>query len=280
MKTKMKATRKSTLIILAGAIVAGAAGWYLTQNYIDQSVVTYKKTFEQERQARGVVVAAQDLMVGDVVSTQTAQIRNIPEIYIPKEAISPQNFATSLEGRQVKHAVKMGEPILTIHVSSVKVEGLASLLEPGQRAITIPVDSLNTFSGFLKPGNNVDVFVTLKDGDRERTAPLVQSLRVLATGVDIDDGIDDKTQKKYSEVTLAVTPIEATKVIHAQTVGDLSLLLRKPEDKSLEYDDYVTIDNLVETKQLSAPPPPPPPPPAPARRESLGFELIRGGNRS
>ena len=95
----------------------------------------------------------------------------------------------------------------------------------------------------------------------------------------VTDGIDNKKQNKFSEVTLAVTPLEATKVIHAQTVGDISLLLRKQEDKSSDYDDYVTIDNLVETRQESAPPPPPPPP-APVRKESTGFELIRGGNRS
>lgn len=280
MKTKMKATRKSTLIILCGAVLAGGAGWFLTQNYIDQRVVNYKQTFDQERQAIGVVVAAHDLMVGDVISTQTAQIRNIPKVYVPNDAVLPQNFAAALDGRQVKHPIRMGEPILSIHVSSVKIEGLASLLEPGQRAVTIPVDTLDTFSGFLKPGNKVDVYVTVKDGDRDRTAPLIQNLRVLATGEDIDDGIDDKNQKKYSEVTLAVTPLEATKVIHAQTVGDLALLLRKPEDKSSEFDDYVTIDNLVDTKQVSAPPPPPPPPSAPAKKEGFGFELIRGGTRS
>lgn len=274
----MKSNNKSTLFILAGAVVAGLAGWFLTQNYIDKEVVTYKQNFDSEREAIEVVVAAIDLNIGDVISPETAQIRNIPKTYVPKDAVQPAGYSQSLEGRQVKHAVKAGEPILTIHVSSAKIEGLASLLEPGQRAITVPVDTINTLSGFLRPGDKIDVFVTVKDGDRERTAPLIQNIRVLATGTDIDDGIEDTNQKKFTEVTVAVTPIQATKVIHSQTVGDLAVVMRRPEDKGAELEDYVTIDNLIDIKQAT--PPPPPPPPAPMRRASEGFELIKGGTRS
>lgn len=278
----MKSNNKSTLFILLGAIAAGGAGWYLTQNYIKKEVSTHVSSFETEREAISVVVASVDLQVGEIISTQNAQIRNIPKVYVHKDAVSPQNYASALEGRQVKYAVRAGEPILGIHVSNLKVEGLASLLQPGQRAVTIPVDTLKTLSGFLKPGDNIDLYVTLKDGEKDRTAPLVQNLKILAAGTDIDDGVDDKKQNKYSEVTLAVSPIQATKVIHSQTVGELSVLLRRPEEKNTDFEDYATIDNLVEVKQAFTPPPapPPPPPPMPLKKVGNGFELIRGGSKS
>lgn len=275
----MKSKNKSTLFILLGAMAAGGAGWYFTQNYIDHSVDKHVATYEEERQAVPVVVASIDLQIGDVISVKNAQVRNIPKTYLPRDAVFPERFQDALDGRQVKYLVKVGEPILPVYVSNLKIEGLAALLKPGERAVTIPVDTLDTLSGFIKPGDNIDLYVTLKDGDRERTAPLVQNLKILATGLDLDDGISEKDQKKYSEITLAVTPIQATKVIHAQTVGDMSVLLRKPEDKGTEFEDYVTIDNLVDIRQ-AAPPPPPPPPAMPLKKEGFGFELIRGGSKS
>lgn len=275
----LKNNNKSTLFILIGSVLAGLAGWFLTDNYINQEVVTYKQTFDEERQAVDVVVSAYDLKVGDVLTLQNAQIRQVPQTYVPNDAVRPDEFSALLEGRQLKHPVNSGEPILKIHVSTVKVDGLSRLLEPGQRAITIPVDSLDTISGFLKPGDSVDVFVTVKDGAQERTAPLVQGMKVLATGQDVDDGIEEADSKDFSEVTLAVTPLQATKLIHAQSVGDIAVVLRQQEDKTVDFEDYVTLDNLVDVKQ-AAPAPPPPPPPPPPQKSGFGFELIRGGNRS
>ena len=268
----MKNNNKITIILLVGALLAGGAGWFLTQDYINTEVTEYQSSFDQERQAIPVVVAARDMGVGEMVNSQSAQLRNIPAAYVHRDAVSPNGFSSKLSGRQLVHPVKAGEPILPIHVASVKIEGLASMLKKGERAITIPVDTLDTISGFLNPGDNVDLYITLKDGDRDRTVPLVENIRVLATGIDIDDGIKERNQKKYSEITLGVTPLHATKIIHAQTVGDIAVLLRGSEDEESSFDDYVTIDNLIDIPQDNAP--------EPQRATSWGFELIKGGNRS
>ena len=268
----MKNNNKVTIILLIGALLAGGAGWFLTQDYINTEVTEYQSSFDQERQAIPVVVAARDMGVGEMVSAQTAQLRNIPAAYVHKDAVSPNGFSSMLNGRQLVHPVKAGEPILPVHVTSVKIEGLASMLKKGERALTIPVDTLDTISGFLNPGDNVDLYITLKDGDRDRTVPLVENVRVLATGTDIDDGIKEQNQKRYSEITLGVTPLHASKIIHAQTVGDLAVLLRGSEDPESSFEDYVTIDNLIDIPQENAP--------EPQRASSWGFELIKGGNRS
>ena len=267
----MKNNNKVTILLLVGALLAGGAGWFLTQDYIDSEVTEYQSSFDQERQAIPVVVAARDMMIGEVVSSQTAQVRNIPAAYVHREAVAPGAFPAKLAGRPLVHAVKAGEPILPMHVTSVKIEGLSSMLSKGERAITIPVDTLDTISGFLNPGDSVDLYITLKDGDRDRTVPLVENVRVLATGIDLDDGIRERNQKKYSEITLGVSPLHATKIIHGQTVGDISVLLRGTKDDE-SFSDYVTIDNLIDVPQENAP--------TPQRPTSWGFELIKGGTRS
>ncbi len=272
----MKSNNKTSIILLVCALVAGGTGWYLSKNYINKEIVTYKTSFNAERQAVPVVVASVDLKVGDVVSTANASIRQIPKSYVPANALDPNRFST-IEGRQIINPVRQGDPILAISVSHVKVAGLSSLLKEGERAITIPVSELDTLSGFLNPGDEIDLMITLKDGDQKRTVPLAQALRVLALGADLDDGVPEqgKKQRAAGEITLGVTPLIATRLIHAQTVGDITVLLRKPEDENDRFNDYVTIDNLVDIPQEAKPEPPPPP-----AKNEWGFELIKGGKRS
>lgn len=274
----MKSNSKTSLILLVCAVLAGTAGWYLSNNYINKEISSYRANFDAEREAVPVVVANMDLKVGDLVSTANASIRQIPRAYVPADALPPDAFP-QIEGRQVIHPVRQGDPILAFSVSQVKVQGLSSLLKNGERAITIPVSSRDTFSGFMGPGDYIDLMITMKDGDLERTVPLAENLRVLATGTDLDDGVPEKDQfTRVSEITLGVTPLMATRLIHAQTVGDLTVLLRKPEDTEDRFTDYVTIDNLVDIPQ--APKVEPPPPPPPKKTSEWGFELIKGGKRS
>jgi len=270
----MKSNNKNSIILLVCAVAAGAGGWYLSKNHIQSEISSYKSSFESEREAVEVIVAKHDLSIGDEINTTTASIRKIPKAYVQSEAMSPAQFSM-IQGRQLLHPVRAGQPILALHVSKVKVDGLSSLLREGERAITIPVSTLDTFSGFLAPGDFVDLMITLKDGDAKRTVPLAQNLRILATGKDLDDGIPDQKQRRYSEITLGVTPLYATRLIHAQTVGDISLLLRRPEDEAQRFDDYVTLDNLVDIPNEAKKVEPPP-----QQKQPWGFEVIKGGKRS
>lgn len=271
----MKSNNRTTIILLLCAIVAGAAGWYVSGNYINDEVKSYKASFDAERKAVPVVVATVDLKIGDVVSTENASIREIPNAFVTSTAIPPEKFSSVLEGRQLVHNVRRGDPILSVSVSQAKVSGLASLLKTGERAITIPVTTLDTFSGFLAPGDHVDLMITMKDESEKRTVPLAQNLRIIAAGSDLDDGVPDSKKGRVSEITLGVTPLVATRLIHAQTVGEITLLLRKPEDAYDEFNDYVTIDNLVDIPMHQKVEPPPPP-----KKSEWGFELIKGGKRS
>lgn len=276
-----KSSNTLTIVLLVGAVLAGIAGWYLTQNYISSQVTGYKADIDKSMEAVQVVVASRDLKAGDVLTLKTASVRNIPKKYIHKDAIPPNQFS-GVEGKELLHPVRAGESILRMHVNFVKTKGLTSLLKPGERGITIPVDNTDTLSGFLAPGDYIDLMLTLKDGPKDRTVPLLQNVRVLATGKDIDDGVPEKQKGRgYRDITVGVNPTNATKLIHAQTLGDISVLLRKPEDQDSYSQDYVTIDNVVDIPQdVPAPPAEPKPKAAPKPKKQWGFELIRGGNRS
>ena len=50
-------SNRFVIILIMGAILTGGAGWYLTQQYIDKTVVAYKSQFDEGRELIAVVVA-------------------------------------------------------------------------------------------------------------------------------------------------------------------------------------------------------------------------------
>src|SRR5271165_3125681 len=108
---------------------------------------------------------------------------------------------------------------------------LQVVLSPGARAIAIPVATGGASTGFLFPGDRVDVILTQKFTDakapltrRSVSETVVENLRVL-----VIDAVDAKmaTGNTFGRtVTLEVMPDQAEKINVATELGKLSLTLR------------------------------------------------------
>lgn len=258
-------SNRTTLLLAIGALIAGLGGWYLTNNYINESVTRYKSSLDQGQQMIKVVVAARDLEAGATINGANAVLRDMPSTYVHKNAIRGNNFDATIAGKQLLYSLRAGDPILQAHVSLTQFNKFSDLIPAGMRAITISVDTISSISGFLSPGDIVDLLVTVKDGPKARTIPLIKAVKVVATGKNLDNGLPPK--EGYSNITLGVSPKNAARVIHAQTVGRLSIVLRTENDMESGYDKGITIENLIDSKQAK--------PVAPQRQK--GFEVIRGG---
>ncbi|HBC57123.1 MAG TPA: Flp pilus assembly protein CpaB, partial [Gammaproteobacteria bacterium] len=253
---------------------------YLTQNYIEQTVEQEKAELTRGQEMIEIVVANRALKPGDIVDLQSVSKRKIPVNFIPTGAISVDQF-NKIQNTRLIFPVGSGDPILEKYVSHSSTNSFSNLLEPGQRALTIPVDTLDSISGFLSPGDYVDFLVTVKDNDVSRTVPLLSDVRILATGkklgsdnVNLQRVIDQNsrvpTGNAYREVTVAVNPRDASRLIHAQSVGTLTLTMRSGEDRDTKFKDSITIENLVDY-QIAAPK-------AQVKQEtSYSFEIIERG---
>jgi len=146
-------------------------------------------------------------------------------------------------GAAVRGAVSPGDPILDGPIAAgdptrrggiVKPgdrDFLQVVLSPGARAIAIPVATGGASTGFLFPGDRVDVILTQKFADsgapltrRSVSETVVENLRVL-----VIDAVDAKmaTGNTFGRtVTLEVTPDQAEKINVATELGKLSLTLR------------------------------------------------------
>lgn len=265
----MKSNRV-TLILLLMAIITGGGGYYLATNYIKGEVTEYKAELDRGQQMVPVVVAARDLKMGEKIDNKNVAVRSMPREYLHKGYISPNAF-DAIVGSIVAHPLAAGDPVLHANLGSTSALSFSDLLKKDERAVTIPVSRFDTANGFLEPGDHIDIMITMKDGPRSRTLTLLEDVKVIATDRKLET--DPREQANYTMITMGLNVKDATRLIHAQTVGDLSVLLRgtgEGMEDSLE-DEYITIDNLVDVKQevISAP--------VEVKQKPVGFQVIKGG---
>ena len=122
---------------------------------------------------------------------------------------------------------------------------IVAALLPGMRAISMAVSQVTSVSGYIAPGDRIDLLLTHEVEDkaekpeltpRRYSETILEDLRLLA----IEQIVDPKTGKPQAgeTVTLEVTPDQAEVVTLGASMGNLSLSLRSvPAGESGTDDD-------------------------------------------
>jgi pilus assembly protein CpaB len=105
--------------------------------------------------------------------------------------------------------------------------------------MTVKVDDVVGISGFVMPGTLVDVVVVIdpaeKAGMQDPISKIVlQNIKVLANGQNIDKPADQREANSVKAVTLLVTPEQAEKLALASSEGKLQLVMRNSIDQGDE----------------------------------------------
>jgi len=177
-----------------------------------------------------VVVASRDLTFGTTLKDEHLKV-----VDFPKDAIPSGSFSSidSVRSQTTKVFVVAGEPILSSKLSSIG-GGLSVRVPPDMRAMSLKVNEVTGVSGFVLPGDRVDVLVTVDHAAGTMNAvtnTILQDLEVLAAGV--------KTETKNNQnvtvqtVTVLVDPDGAEKLALAVDQGSVHLALRNPVDRTL-----------------------------------------------
>lgn len=133
-------------------------------------------------------------------------------------------------GAVARTSIQSGEPITDTRVVHPGDRGfLAAVLDPGLRAVSVPVNATTGISGFMFPGDRVDVILTMRLRSKDEATTrffsetLISQVRVLA----IDQTIEspEKGASVAKTATLEVTPKQAEKIALALEMGALSLSL-------------------------------------------------------
>ncbi|WP_417522986.1 Flp pilus assembly protein CpaB [Marinovum sp.] len=150
-------------------------------------------------------------------------------------------FPENGEERYVLRAIEKGEAILATKVTEPGQDaGITSRLDRGQRAFAIKVDVASGVSGFLRPGDRVDVYWTGRvasygeEGGRNST----DVTKLIETGVKLiavdQSAYGDKTANTIARtVTVSAKPQQVAALAQAQSTGRLSLALVGSGDTSV-----------------------------------------------
>ena len=230
------------VIILALAFAAAASG--LTYIYL--------RTESEQRglEVEPVIVASKDLTFGETLEPDDMKVAMFPRGSIAKGSYALKD---SLLGQVTKVFLMENEPILDSKLSS-KGGGLSLLIEPAKRASSIEVDKVSGVSGFVLPGDRVDVILTVKRPGATSDAiakTILQNVEVLAAG--------EKTEQKGNKiitvqaVTLLVDPEGAQDLALASSEGKLHLALRNPTDDQVVAVDPVSKTGILKGKKQQKP---------------------------
>jgi pilus assembly protein CpaB len=221
--------RWKAVMPFALALVIAVTGSLFLYKWLN-SKATAKEVVKVEAEAIPIAVAKTNLDWGTQLTKE--MVKRVPFL---KESIPPGYFSQleDLEGRVVLVAVKEDMPILEslLAPKDVKSGGVAAVVSRGKRAIAVKGDKVIGISGFIKPGDRVDVLVTLMDPStkREMTKIVLQNIVVLATGTEMQE--NGKGGPAPVDVyTLDVTPEEGERLSLAASEGKLQFALRNATD--------------------------------------------------
>ncbi|WP_323011260.1 Flp pilus assembly protein CpaB [Castellaniella sp.] len=199
------------------------------------------------------IVAARDLPMGTHLLSEHLAVRRFPAQWVGQDTLSAARYA-ELEGRLLTTDLRAGDAFVRAHVRQPQAS-FSAQLAPGRRAITLPVDQVNSLSGLLQPGDLIDLYVSFDYQRKRLTAPLLQGVLVLATGRETRlAGVGDEGQS-YSTVTLDAAPEDVVKLVAARQAGTLTAIMRHPEDA--QADRRASRGDLAALLGLSAPAPKP-----------------------
>ncbi|MEM9432753.1 MAG: Flp pilus assembly protein CpaB [Pseudomonadota bacterium] len=222
------------LVLVLGIGLAGFAA-YMAKNRIGQ----YQSTLENQRRALAnqvelteVFVVAKRMAYGQKVGKEDVKIMAWPKNAIPEGAFSDEAdlFPESGELRTVLRVMEKDEAILNAKVTAPGEDaGVSSRLAKGMRAFALRVDVSTGVSGFLRPGDRVDIYWTGDSQGREVTQLIDTGVTLLAVD-QIADG--DRTSPTIARtVTAAVSPQQVAALALAQSTGRLTLALIGADDQ-------------------------------------------------
>lgn len=266
------------------AVVVAAIGAALVYRFLSaQQAELERIRAEAVGEVVDVAVAAHRIEIGTRLQPEHIKIVRWPKDSAPAGAVaSPEAVVGKIARGGIRHHQPFLETDLTAESSGI----MPLLIEDGMRAISVKVDKVTGVSGFIIPNSRVDVFATGsindQEGERdERSKLILQNVRVLATGVHIEQ--QESGVIEVPTVTLLVKPEDAEQLALVARRDPVFLALRGFRDEEAVATEGASLRRIF----INGKPPPAPPraAPAPARaapppRQPPSVEVLLGDTRT
>lgn len=224
-------TRRILGVLLA--IILAVMGTTAVLLYVNNA----KNSVAAGQTAVKVLVATQRIPAG--TSGESIKTKGLIEEMVMPAATIPADTLTAMAAELDKlvltHDVQPRQLLLKgMFGAATKLSGGVALPEK-MLALSIKTAVEEEVGGFVRPGSQVAVFVTLEEAPGKRiTKLLIPRVETLAVGAYGQDGVTSSQREEDQDkakgtvtllVTVAVTQEDAEKLIHAVRIGELYLAL-------------------------------------------------------
>ena len=256
--------RKILLLAVAGLLTILTV--WSVRSYLDgqrAELDARARSMQQKPVAQGtmVLVAKNDLPTGSFIKPEHLRWQPWPDDGASNYVRQGSRRLEEFVGSVVRSRVAAGEPVTDGRVVKPDDRGfMAAVLTPGMRAISVAVNPTSGISGFVLPGDRVDLVLThaIKsdrrgggEADRHASETILSDLRVLAIGQKIQESKSGETIVAGT-ATLEVSPKQVEMVAVAIELGKLSLSLRSLGKTESEDSEYLSGADIGTGKPLAA----------------------------
>lgn len=252
-------TMKGNKVLLFSLLLA-LLGLLLVYGYINKK----EQSLLESATPIKVVVAVKDLPVDTRLDDSVVEVMQVPKKYVQPGAVADVD---SIFDRVLSVPVLRGTQILESMFKPATTESLAQKVPSGMRAISIAANQVSAVAGLIKPGDYVDLYLTVETGEYDEegrmtpedimTKRILQNVLVLAHNQTTSKSEYEKSRfeggqgapgtvfsqvqlgksRQHSEIktlTLALSSEDAQKVTMAQEIGSVTVALRSSWDQKAD----------------------------------------------
>jgi pilus assembly protein CpaB len=228
------------IVVLIIALSAGGVAAYLASRSDSQPAPAEPVA---QLQTVDVLVAKSDIGLGQRVAPEDLQWQTWPAATASSTFIRRTERAdatTQIAGSIARAPFIAGEPIRELKLVKANGSGfMAAILPTGMRAISTEISPESGVGGFILPNDRVDVILSKRDKNPDRTGPDVVNSEIILSNVRVL-AIDQAPKEKDGQntvigktVTLELKPEQAETLARARQTGTLALALRSITDVNM-----------------------------------------------
>lgn len=214
--------------------------------YLQQFFKQYERQLQEAERPEDkvmVIVSSRVLYQGVTITEDDLYAVEIPPRFLTDGVfLSPEHVV----GRLPRERILANEFIRAERLSDPESSiGLNAVIPRGMRALSVPISGGQALTGFLQPGNYVDVLQT----GSETTSILMQAVFVLAVDSRMEKETALEAMKRRGQqganVTFLVTAEQAEVIVSAQAAGLLTLALRNDLDVNYAKTSGIDSEGLL-----------------------------------
>lgn len=232
------------------SVGAGIFAMFLVYSFLQEQKAEIIKPYGGKM---NVVVATKDINELHTIDDTMIEVQERPQSFVEPQAVkNPEEII----GYVAVAPIKKGEQILATKLLQPGPEtGISLQVQPGRRALAIPINEYTGVARLIRPGDRIDIVAAVDVGkginQRREVATIMFDVAVLATGINVVNNIprsvelDKDTGRimqtaltgdtKYTSLTIEVNAKEAQDLVYLMTsgAGNIYFTLKNPNDRTV-----------------------------------------------